>query len=141
MFSAEHIHPMVVHFPIALIFAGFLAEIIFLFFRKEPLLKEFHFWLVAVGSLSAFAAYFSGAFLTGTVPPEATLIHNRHELFAELTVFAALVNAALMVYLKLEKKEETTLKWLSFALNTFTVTLLLLTAHFGGVLVYEYLVK
>ncbi len=141
MFSTDHIHPMVVHFPIALIFAGYLAEIIFLFFKKEPLLKEFHFWLVTVGSLSAFAAYFSGAFLTGTVPPEATLIHNRHELFAELTVFAALVNAALMIYLKLERKEETNLKWLSFALNTFTVTLLLLTAHFGGVLVYEYLVK
>lgn len=141
MFSADHIHPMVVHFPIALIFAGFLAEVIFLFFRKEPILKEFHFWLVMIGSLSAFAAYFSGAFLTGTVPPEATLIHNRHELFAELTVFAALVNAALMVYLKLEKKEETTLKWLSFALNTLTVVLLFLTAHFGGVLVYDYLLK
>ena len=141
MFSADHIHPMVVHFPIALIFAGFLAEFIFLFFRKEPILKEFHFWLVMMGSLSAFAAYFSGAFLTGTVPPEATLIHNRHELFAELTVFAALVNAALMVYLKSEKKEETMLKWLSFALNTLTVVLLFLTAHFGGVLVYDYLLK
>jgi uncharacterized membrane protein len=141
MFSADHIHPMVVHFPIALIFAGFLAEVVFLFFIKEPLLKEFHFWLVAVGSLSAFAAYFSGAFLTGTVPPAATVIHSRHELFAELTVFAALVNAALMIYLKLEKKDETNLKWLSFALNTFTVALLFLTAHFGGVLVYDYLLK
>jgi uncharacterized membrane protein len=141
MFSADHIHPMVVHFPIALIFAGFLAEVIFLFFRKEPLLKEFHFWLVAVGSLSAFAAYFSGAFLTRSVPPAASVIHSRHELFAELTVFAALLNTALMVYLKLEKKEESNLKWLSFALNTITVVLLAITAHFGGVLVYDYLLK
>lgn len=141
MFSADHIHPMVVHFPIALIFAGFLAEVIFLFFRKEPILKEFHFWLVMIGSLSAFAAYFSGAFLTGTVPPEATLIHNRHELFAELTVFAALVNAALLVYLKLERKEETMLKWVAFTLNTVTVVLLFITGHYGGVLVYDYLLK
>lgn len=141
MFSAGHLHSMVVHFPIALIFAGFFAEVVSLFLRKEPILKEFHFWLVTVGSVSAFAAYFSGAFLTGAVPPEATVIHGRHEMFAELTVFAALINAALMIYLRLGKKELSTLKWLSFSLNLLTVVLLFLTAHFGGVLVYDYLLK
>ena len=132
---------MVVHFPIALILTGYMAEVVYLFFRKEPVLKEFHFWLLAAGSLSAFAAYFSGAFLTSAVPPAATEVFSRHELFAELTVFAALVNTALMLYLKVEKKEEPSLKWLAFALNTITVVLLLLTAYHGGELVYEYLLK
>jgi len=141
LIALEHIHPMVVHFPIALILAGFMVEIIHLFFRKESVLKEFHFWLLTAGSLSAFAAYFSGAFLTSAVPPETTAVISRHELFAELTVFAALVNIALMLYLKVEKKDETSLKWLAFALNTLTVILLLLTAHHGGVLVYNYLLK
>ena len=141
MITVDHIHPMVVHFPIALITLGFLAEIIYLFFRKEKLMKDFHFWLVTIGSLTAFAAYFSGAFLTGTVAPAATLVHSRHELFAELTVFAALINTALMVYLKLEKKDETNLKWLSFFLNAITVVLLTFTGHYGGVLVYDYLLK
>jgi len=141
LIALEHIHPMVVHFPIALILAGYVVEAVYLFFRNEPVLKEFHFWLLAAGSLSAFAAYFSGAFLTSAVPPAATAVFSRHELFAELTVFAALVNTALMLYLKVEKKDETRLKWLAFALNTITVILLLLTAYHGGVLVYEYLLK
>ena len=137
----EHIHPMVVHFPIALIIGGYVAEITYLFFRKEPVLKEFHFWLLAAGSVSAFAAYFSGAFLTSAVPPEATAVFSRHELFAELTVFTTLVNTALMLYLKMEKKDETKLKWLTFVLNSITVILLFITGHNGGVLVYEYLLK
>jgi uncharacterized membrane protein len=141
MFSAEHIHPMVVHFPIALIISGYLAEVTHLFIKKEPVLKEFYFWLLAAGFLSSFAAYFSGAFLTSTVPPEATAVYSRHELFAELTVFTTLVNTALMLYLKLEKKDETRLKWLAFALNTITVILLFITGHNGGVLVYDYLLK
>ena len=141
MIALEHIHPMVVHFPIALIIAGYLAGTTHLFFRKEPVLKEFYFWLFAAGSLSAFAAYFSGAFLTSAVPPEATAVLSRHELFAELTVFTALVNTALMLYLKLEKKDETRLKWLTFALSTITVILLFITGHNGGVLVYDYLLK
>lgn len=141
MFSAEHIHPMVVHFPIALIIAGYLVEAVYLFFKKEILLKELHFWLLAAGSLSAFAAYFSGVFLTGNVPPEGTAVFNRHELFAELTVAVALLNTALMFYLKMEKKEETKLKWMAFGLNTVTVVLLVITGHYGGVLVYDYLLK
>ena len=141
MIALEHIHPMVVHFPIALIIGGYVAEITHLFFRKEPVLKVFHFWLLAAGSVSAFAAYFSGAFLTSAVPPEATVVFSRHELFAELTVFTTLVNTALMLYLKLEKKDETKLKWLTFVLNSITVILLFITGHNGGVLVYEYLLK
>jgi len=141
LIALEHIHPMVVHFPIALIIAGYLAEITHLFFRKEPFLKEFHFWLLAAGSLSAFAAYFSGAFLTSAVPPEATAVLSRHEFFAELTVFTALANTILILYLKLEKKTETRLKWLAFALNSIAIILLFITGHNGGVLVYNYLLK
>lgn len=141
MISLEHIHPMVVHFPIALILAGYMTEFIYLFFKKLPILKEFHFWLLAAGSLSAFAAYFSGAFITPSVPPEATAVFSRHEFFAELTVFTTLVNTALLLYLKLEKKDETRLKWLAFIMNTLTVILLFITGHYGGILVYNYLIK
>jgi len=51
MFSIEHIHPMIVHFPIALILVGFLAEVVFLFFRKDPLFSILGFWLLCAGAL------------------------------------------------------------------------------------------
>jgi len=40
MFEASHIHPMLVHFPIALIMAGFLFDVIFLVFKKEQCLSK-----------------------------------------------------------------------------------------------------
>ncbi|HRX11103.1 MAG TPA: hypothetical protein P5210_05610, partial [Draconibacterium sp.] len=57
MFSIDHVHPMVVHFPIALIYIGFLCELIFLLFRKETLFSEAGFWLLCVGAVTAAAAY------------------------------------------------------------------------------------
>jgi uncharacterized membrane protein len=35
MFNTDHLHPMIVHFPIALITVGFFAEVISLFFQKR----------------------------------------------------------------------------------------------------------
>jgi uncharacterized membrane protein len=131
---------MVVHFPVALIFTGFLADVVYRFFVKEPFLTEARFWLFFMGSLSAFAAYFSGAFLTGNINGAASAVVGKHELFAEITVFLALVSTGLMLYLKLEKKEKGYLNRVSFVLNLFTTISLIVTGHLGGVLVYDYLI-
>ena len=141
MFKLEHIHPMVVHFPIALILAGFLAEVIFLFFVKNNLLKEAGFWLLCFGALTVVAAYFSGAFLTKELYGAAGTIQSTHVLFAEFTVFASLIGASLKVYLKIENKEETFLKWIAFAFYAATTILVCITGYYGGVLVFEYLMK
>jgi uncharacterized membrane protein len=40
MFATSHLHPMLVHFPIALILIGFLAELAFLVIKKEVCLTK-----------------------------------------------------------------------------------------------------
>jgi len=141
MIKLEHIHPMLVHFPIVLILTGFLAEVIYLFFRKNNFFREAGFWMLCVGALTVVAAYFSGAFLTKELYGAAGTIQSTHELFAEFTVFSALIGATLKVYLKIEKKEETWLKWIDFAFYVATTILVCITGYNGGILVYEYLMK
>lgn len=141
MFKLEHVHPMVVHFPIALIFAGFLAEVAYLFFKKYNLLREAGFWLLCFGALSVVAAYFSGAFLTKELYGAPGTIQSTHELFAEFTVFSTLIAATLKVYLRIENKEDSVLKWIAFAFYTASVVLISITGYYGGVLVFEYLMK
>jgi uncharacterized membrane protein len=140
MFSFEHIHPMIVHFPIALILVGFVAEVAYFFFKKEPLFSAASLWLLAVGSVSAVFAYVSGAFLTRELYGEAGSVQSLLELFAEITVVSALIGASFKIYLKTEKKEDSALKWIGFAIYAFTVVSVIITGHYGGMLVYKYLI-
>ena len=141
MFTIDHVHPMIVHFPIALIYIGFLCEFIYLFLKKEALFSEAGFWLLCVGAVTTAAAYASGALLTKELYGAAGDVQSSHELFAEITTISALVLAAFKIYLKTEKKEDGNLKWIAFAIYLFTVVTVSITGYYGGVLVYDYLIK
>jgi uncharacterized membrane protein len=52
----------------------------------------------------------------------------------------ALVLAAFKIYLRTEKKEDSNLKWIAFAIYTFIVAMVSITGYYGGVLVYDYLI-
>ncbi len=131
---------MIVHFPIALILAGFLAEMVYSFVKKERLFSEMALWLLSFGAVSAIFAYVSGAFLTRELYGGAGSVQSLHELFAELTVISSLVAAAFKIYLKMEGKETGLLKWIVFAVYGLTAVLVIITGHFGGILVYRHLI-
>ncbi len=67
-------------------------------------------------------------------------VQSLHELFAELTVISSLVAAAFKIYLKMEGKETGLLKWIVFAVYGLTAVLVIITGHFGGILVYRHLI-
>jgi uncharacterized membrane protein len=140
MVSFEHIHPMVVHFPIAIILVGFVAEAAYFFFKREPLFSAASLWLFSIGTVSAVFAYVSGAFLTKQLYGEAGSVQSLHELFAEITVISALIGTTFKIYLKTEKKEDSPLKWIGFTIYAFTVISVSITGHYGGMLVYRYLI-
>jgi uncharacterized membrane protein len=59
MIDTVHIHPMIVHFPIALLIVGFLFDILSLFIKKE-FYSNAGFYLLILGTLGIIAAYFTG---------------------------------------------------------------------------------
>ncbi len=140
MFTVQHIHPMLVHFPIVFILTGFIAELVYLFFKKEQLLSEASFWLLLAGALAAVASYASGTFLTKELQGVGVSIQNTHEFYAEITTISALVGSVFKVYLKMEKKEKSRLKWIAFAIYAITAILVCITGYYGGILVYNYLI-
>lgn len=141
MFSIDHIHPMTVHFPIALLLVGFVAEVIYLFFSKDRLFSEASFWLLSIGTVAAVASYASGAFLTGDLRGAAGVQQNTHEFYAEITVISALICTVFKIYLKAESKENTPLKWIAFVIYAVAAISVGITGYHGGVLVYDYLMK
>ena len=140
MFSLNHVHPMMVHFPIVFLIAGFIAEVVYKFFRNNELFETAAFWLLLLGAMSAVVAYFTGAFMTRDLNGMAGSIQSTHELYAELTVAVALITALIKIYLKTEENKNRMLSRIGFALYAISALLVCITGFYGGILVYNYMI-
>lgn len=139
MFSTSHFHPMLVHFPIALVAFGFLADMASLYFKKEACLSKLGFYLLIVGTLSALFAWLTGILFTSDMEGAAGKIMETHELLAWITLGTLVVTSALRIILKIKDKENSSLKWLAFILYGLAAISVSITGFFGGTLVYNYM--
>lgn len=141
MFDTGHIHPMIVHFPIALIFVGFIADLLSLFFNKrEACLSKTGFYLMILGTLGAIAGYLSGEFFTSEMTGEAGEPRERHELFAKITMFIMIAASVLRIIALILKKERSVLKWIVFTLYFLALIAVGYTGMLGGTLVYNFMI-
>ena len=132
-------HPMVVHFPIALIIIAFLVDIVALFFGRISMLSRMATILYVLGALGALGGVISGEYAAETVAVsgQASSILADHEDIGEIAMKYFLVYAALRIVLWW---------WLSFRL-VFWIPLAIIggigllplyqASSFGGRLVYE----
>ncbi|HQQ01511.1 MAG TPA: DUF2231 domain-containing protein [Bacteroidales bacterium] len=139
MLSTSHLHPMIVHFPIALVMMGFLFELLSVFFKKQVCWYFASFWLLIFGALAAIAAVVSGDLFTSEMSGAAALVRHTHELMADITLVLLIVNSILRLYMKTSQREYNTLKWISFTLYAITAITVSITGFYGGNLVYSYM--
>ncbi|HUX53428.1 MAG TPA: DUF2231 domain-containing protein [Williamwhitmania sp.] len=140
MFSVSHLHPMLVHFPIALIIAGFALEVFHLIIKKEQCLSRAGFYLLILGTLGAIVAYLAGEFFTNDLAGAAGGIQETHELFASITLGTVILTLLVRLYLMIKKKEETSLRWVYFALYALSAIFVGITGFYGGTLVFSYMI-
>lgn len=140
MLNTAHLHPMIVHFPIALIIAGFLAEVVSLFFKSEKCLSKTGFYLMILGTLAAVAAWSTGQLFTqeptqGAIVP----VFDRHETAALITMVLMILCSVFRIYLVITRKEETDLKWIAFGIYFLGFAAVSFTGFMGGVMVYDFM--
>lgn len=132
---------MIVHFPVAIITAGFLADVVFLFFRDEKCLSKTGFYLMVIGALSAVAAWATGQLFTNEpAQGEIVKVFERHETGALVTMIIMVIGAIIRVYLVMKKKDETNMKWLVFALYLLGFGAVTFTGYMGGTMVYNFMI-
>jgi uncharacterized membrane protein len=131
---------MIVHFPIAIIIVGFVAEAASLFFRNEKCLSKTGLYLLVLGALSAIAAWGSGQLFT-TEPTQGAILEvfEKHETGAFITMLLMLAAAAFRIYILYAKKEETSLKWVAFSLYLLGVLAVSYTGFMGGTMVFNFM--
>jgi uncharacterized membrane protein len=142
MINTDHLHPMIVHFPIALIVFGFIAEVVSLFFRTEKCLSRTGFYLMLTGTLAAIAAWSTGQlFANAPGQGDVVTIFEIHETGGLITMIVMIVCSIFRSWLVMKKKEESALKWISFGFYFAGCTAVLVTGYMGGIMVYDFMLK
>ncbi|MDD2799413.1 MAG: DUF2231 domain-containing protein [Bacteroidales bacterium] len=138
MISATHLHAMVIHFPIALLMAGFLSEVIAVLFKKE-FFKNAAFYLLLLGALGATVAFVSGSLAGEGIedgPLKAPM--ELHEDAALFTLLLSIALAFFRVVIFYFKYDRTWTKWASILVFTLLAGSVSLTGYLGGQLVYKH---
>ena len=128
-----HLHPMVVHFPIALFVSALILELGSLLFKKENL----HQTAVVIYVLATVIA----PLVVWTGLEEAERVHlthhpvlDLHRNFALLTMYSSLLSLPILFLLRKSKA----LRWIFLIQLLMVVSFVTLTAYNGGRMVYEY---
>ncbi|MCX6225060.1 MAG: hypothetical protein NTV01_10000 [Bacteroidia bacterium] len=140
MFNTAHFHPMIVHFPVALILVGFLADVLFLFFRKEKCLSKTGLYLMVLGTLGAGAAFLTGHLFTAE-PTEGSIVEifTRHETLALVTLLIMTIGTLIRVGVLVFKNEKPVYQWLVFVLYFLGAASVAVTGFLGGTMVMDYM--
>jgi uncharacterized membrane protein/YHS domain-containing protein len=129
-------HPAIVHFPIALILAAGLAELLFLLTGRGPFASATRFILPLAALGGVAAALLGWAAAAGAhYPPDLARVLEWHRGFAAIVVVSSVAAAILR-----ERVERTPaaagLRWSYRGVLLLAVLLVSATGYFGGELVY-----
>lgn len=130
---------MLVHFPIALLIFGFVADAVYVFLKKEHWLTHIGFYLLIIGTFTSLAALLTGTLFTAEMTGTAGEVKENHELFAWITTGMTIVTAAFRIYIKIKNLETTDLRWVALSLYALAAISVSITGFYGGSLVYNYM--
>ncbi|HQU71325.1 MAG TPA: hypothetical protein PKV71_01400 [Calditrichia bacterium] len=139
MFDWTLLHPMVVHFPIALLIAGFLFELIAAFSGKEFFGKA-ALYLLVLGTAGAVAAYFSGEFAGEGLSESGSLKNalEAHEEAAKMAMGIMVLTAIVRIALVVVHAYRGLYRAAAVLLYMIGVLLVSRTGYYGGELVYKH---
>lgn len=137
---APNIHPMIVHFPIALLVAGLVVDLLSLILSRRPAVREAATWLYCAGAATAIGAYLTGENAADSMllPAEVAPLVDIHDdwAFRTTTFFAllAVARVALPYFVTLKAP----VWWGAFVLALAGLGMLFETAEHGGQLVFQH---
>lgn len=132
-----NLHPLFVHFPIALLLAAVAAQLAVLFFPKNTNLKWFTFFLLFTGCIGALIAVQTAVHVSGEADDKAIEIFESHRLFGLLTFWFSLA-ATLLRFVTIKWFRKKILEIILAIIILSTGIFVTIAGHHGAQLVYIY---
>lgn len=137
---APNLHPLVVHFPIALLFAAVAVDLTDLLMRERKPVRDAATWLYIAGAATAVLAYFTGYTAAQAAEPTgelATLVDaHMDRAFVATWLFAFFASLRLAMSYSLRPRRA--LRVGAFAVALVGLAALVQTALHGARLVFEH---
>lgn len=141
MFDTAHIHPMLVHFPIALTLLGVLFAALRVYKPDKFVYPCGEFILYFATVAAILAAMAGGAFTPNFTDPVLAQGKNIHSTFAGVTVTFLCIASAFYIGQRFIKKYANKLHIVGFVFYILAAFSVAATGFLGGVLVYNDLLK
>ena len=132
-----NLHPMVVHFPIALLTSFLIFEILSLILKSESL-RTGATWMLYAGTLGAIVTVIAG-FKAASAVGHDEVVHAIMETHEHLGLVVLLLAITLSLWRIVLKKKLVGRWWLAYlALSIIMVAVLSFGSDYGGLMVYTH---
>lgn len=130
---------MIVHFPIALLIVGFVADLLGVFMKRD-FFSKVGFSLLILGTLGVIAAYFSGDYAGDGLAEGGALKQalETHESAAMLSLWLMTATALVRIAMVSTKKFTGALRWIPVVMFLIGVLSIARTGFYGGELVFKH---
>ena len=130
-FSLENIHPLVIHYPIALLSTALLFDILAsLLDRKD--FQDVGFWCMVAGTIACFFSNFTGLMIFLTGGSLQNLPKFTHAILAWLVTIIFIVLIWLRIKLDIDFRYSNLKKRLFYCIYFLTIGILFYGSHLGA---------
>jgi len=138
MFSATHLHAMIVHFPVALVIVAFVSELASIILKRR-FYQQVSLYLLILAAAGAIAAFISGdAAGNGMDGGALKQALEAHEESAIVTLLLTIAAAGVKIWSALYKKEMRWVQIVAFVLLLAAAGSVARTGYLGGQLVFKH---
>ena len=146
MLTLEHlfpatIHPMVVHFTIAIVYLAGFAGVMSLFFRKGDFFVKFFLIMLVFSVLATIAAGAAGVVSESYISHYPSVIHEKlhdHKQYGVFTGVFVSIGLVFQLWKSYKTREKMLPSWIAIIVTLIAVIFVSMAGHLGGDLVYHF---
>ncbi|SVA97127.1 uncharacterized protein METZ01_LOCUS149981 [marine metagenome] len=130
-YSLDNIHPLFIHFPIALLSTGLFFDLLAVILKREDL-ENAGFWCMLMGTISCLFSNFTGIMIFLTGASFSDLPRFTHALLAWSTTFIFAFLFWARIKYQMDFRYSPLKQWIYFSINILAVGILFYGAHLGA---------